>query len=448
MHIKALITLFILIFFLQAHSQSKITLQDAINYTLQNNLQLKQSLVTEMSNKLDILQAKQNLYPNLNVGLATNLNFGRSLDPTTNIYLTQNSVSATENMASNVTVFQGFAKINQIKQNKLILESNKSSTQKLRNDLTLQVVATYLSILSNEDQLAAAKSQYDLGVEQLDVANKNFSVGKKMLADLSLAKYQIAKSEVDLTTIQGQINSSRITLLQLMNMNLDAKPVLEKPIDNYYNTQSKSVKEIYDYAIKNLPEIKLAQYAKQAAIKGVKIAEGGYFPTLTLSGVVASNYLRELQNQPESILFSVPSASFSSQFHANLYEYISLNLNIPVFNNLSTKIAVRKAKLSLESAEISESIANNTLYGVISQAYDDLQGANKNLTSSQKSYESASESFHVIQKRFLNGLSNSIDLNQAQNDMNQAQFKLIYAKYDLIFKMKVIDFYLGKPLSF
>ena len=38
--------------------------------------------------------------------------------------------------------------------------------------------------------------------------------------------------------------------------------------------------------------------------------------------------------------------------------------------------------------------------------------------------------------------------NNAQNNLSKAQSDLLQAKYDYILKLKVLDFYLGKPLSF
>ena len=437
--------LILLLIFHASQAQTRINLQQAIDSATKNNLQVQQAILSENNSVLDVLKSKSSLYPNLNVNVSSNLEFGRNLDPTNYLYVNQTTVSSAENIVSTVTLFQGFEKLNQIKQNKLILESSKSAVQKIKNDVTLQVVATYLNILKFKNQLIAAQQQNKFAIQQLDYENKNFNKGKKILADVSRAKFQLSKTEVDIANIQNQINNSTVDLLQLMNASSNLKLDFEEPLDNNIEVLKRSIEDIYSYSSKILPEIKQAEFSKQAAMTQIKIAKGNYYPILTLTGAVATAYSRQL-NAP--LLFLNSSYPFFRQLNTNLYEYFSVNLSIPIFNNLNNKIALSKAKNAFYSASINEQQVKNAVYKIINQAEGDLETSLKNYTTSQKANESATETFKAISKRYQSGLSSSLDFTQAQNDMNSAQFTLIHDKYDLIFKSKVIDFYLGKPISY
>ena len=104
--------------------------------------------------------------------------------------------------------------------------------------------------------------------------------------------------------------------------------------------------------------------------------------------------------------------------------------------------------INFQNAMVSEQLAKNNLNKVIYQAVYDLRAAEKRFYSAQTAYESSKEAFNVIEQRYAVGLVNSLDFNQAQTNLNKAQFDQIQARYDFIFRSKVIDFYLGNPITF
>jgi len=445
--IKPLIIISVLISFASnSFSQINISLEQAIEKTLNDNLQIKQSLINSQIQGQVLRQARMGLIPTLNANVNESLNFGRSLDYTTYNYVTQKTNLANETLTANVTLFQGFQKINQISANKLLLQADQSATQKVKNDLVLNVVLSFLSALSGKDQLAAANEQLDLAQKQLDVATKSYSVGKKTSADVSTARSQVAKAELNITTIQNQMNNSVLDLIQLMNLPRGSKLALKEPTGDAVQLEERSTLDIYNKAIAMLPEAKQALFARKYEETQIKVVNGSYYPSLSLSGGVASNYSHVIgYNNP---FFGSVQSPFLAQFKANLTEYIGVSLSIPILNNFSTQISVKKEKLNLESAILNEQSVKDNVYKAVNQANEDVNAAYKTYNYSKEAYSAAVETYQVTKKRYDIGSSSAVELNQALTDMNQAQFGLIHSKYDFIFKEKVVDFYLGKPLSY
>ncbi|RZL35016.1 MAG: TolC family protein, partial [Pedobacter sp.] len=147
------------------NAQEVITIQQAVDNTLKNNLTIKQAQFSAAISEENLTQSKYALYPNLNASVNPNLTFGRGLDQTTFQVTNQTSLFTSGNLSTNVDVFQGFSKVNQIRQNKTLLEAEKSNVDKIKNDLILNVVTAYLQVLYNTDLERASK-------EQLDIANK------------------------------------------------------------------------------------------------------------------------------------------------------------------------------------------------------------------------------------------------------------------------------------
>ena len=168
-----------------AAAQEVISIQQAIENTLNNNLQIRQAKLTENLSDENLKQSKAALFPTVNGNGGYNVNFGRSLDPSTQSFNSQQFSSFNGGVSTSVDLFQGFQKLNQIKQNKLLLSADQTYTEKVKNDLILQVITSYMQILYNKDFLVAAKQQLAVAQQQLKQQQELLDVGNKTLADLA-----------------------------------------------------------------------------------------------------------------------------------------------------------------------------------------------------------------------------------------------------------------------
>jgi len=425
---------------LSLSAQERITLKRATELVIENNLQIKQSQFSEAISEENLQQSKLALYPTLNANTGLNFNFGRSIDPLTNQFVNQAITSTSGNISSGTALFQGFQKINQISQNKLQLDADKSNTQKIKNDLVLAVVTNYLSVLNAQDLLVASKQQLAISNQQLDIEQKFFDVGSKTLADLSQARSQVATAELNVTNAQNQVDLAFLNLAQLLELDPSSVFEVEKPkIEDMSKVNSAySAVDVFKSASSNFPDIRLAELRRQTSEKGIEIARGNYFPSLNLQSGFGTRYSNG----------SFGNTTFGTQVKDNFNQFIGFGLSVPIFNGLAARSSVRRAKINFQNSVINEQLAKNNLNKVINQAVYDLRAAEKRYYSAQTAFQSSKEAFNVIEQRYTVGLVNSLDYNQAQTNLNKAQFDQIQAQYDFIFRSKVIDYYLGNPITF
>ncbi len=421
-------------------AQERITLKRATELVIENNLQIKQAKFSEAISEVNLNQSKLALYPTLNANTGLNFNYGRSIDLNSNQFINRAITSNNATVISNTNLFQGFRRMNEISQNKVQLEADKSNTQKVKNDLVLAVVTNYLSVLNAQDLLTASRQQLDIANQQLDIEQKFFDVGNRTLADLAQSKSQRATAELNLTNARNQVDLAFLDLAQLLELDPSIPFEIEKPqIDNIINVNAAySALDVFKTASLNFPDIKLAELRKQVFEKEIDIARAGYFPSLSLQSGLNTRY-------SNGTFFD---NSFGEQVRDNFNQFLGFGLTIPIFNGLLTKSNVRRANINFQNAMVSEQLAKNNLNKVINQAVYDLRAAEKRFYSAQTAYESSKEAFNVIEQRYAVGLVNSLDFNQAQTNLNKAQFDQIQARYDFIFRSKVIDFYLGNPITF
>jgi len=459
-----------------AKAQQVISLQQAVDSTLKNNLTIKQAQLTEALAVEDYKQSKNNQLPSLTANPTASYNFGRSPNLTTYSYTSQSFLYLNGQASLSVTLFQGGQLRNQILQNKLYLDVDKTSTAKVKNDLLLNVVTDYLTILTDQDLVIAAKQQIELAKITLDRAQKNFDAGNATRADLAQAQAQVSMAELNLTNNQNQVDLAILILKQYMEMDPGKDITVEKP-DISKLTDIKTIYDATDViktALSVNPDIRLAELQQQTYAQAIKIAKGTYYPTLSLFGGAGTNYSNLITTQvvgqtpaatqpigtvqvngtsqtvfslqPISVPINGAYSAFN-QLGNNLNESIGISLQIPIFNKFSARTSVRKAKLNYQYAEISTQLAKNTLSKTIIQAVLDLQAADKSYQSSLQTFESNKEALNVTRQRYDAGLVNTLDYNTALTNYNKSQNDMIEAKYQVVFRSKVIDYYIGNPIT-
>jgi len=427
---------------LQIQAQEIITIQAAIEKTLNNNLQIKQSEFSESLSGETLSQSKNLLYPNVDGNGSYGINFGRSIDPTTNQFIQQKFSSFNGNINANLDLFKGFQKINQIKQNKLLLMADQKNTEKVKNDLTLQVITSYLQILYNKDFLTAANQQLAVAKDQLSQQQQLLDVGNKTLADLSQAKSQVATAELNVTNAANALTISYLTLAQLMDIPSSTQYDIQAPVIASFNKPSAKYnpEQVYQEALNIFPDIKLASVRAEAAKRGIQVAKGNYYPSFGFAGGLGTSY--------SSRQSGFGSTGFFNQFTDNFNQFVGLSLQIPIFSGFAARSTVRRAKISYLQSQTEEQLQKNNLNKVIYQAVADLRAAESRFEATTNTFLAQKDAFYVIDQRYQVGLVNSLDQSTAQTNLNKAEIDMIQAKYDLLFRAKVIDYYLGKQIVF
>lgn len=458
---------------LTANAQEKIDLQKAVDMALERNLTIKQAAFSQALDETTLQQSKNNRLPSLSSSIQASENFGRVADNSTYQYTVNQSIlQINPGVSAQVTLFQGGQLRNQIIQNKLLVEVDRSNTAKVKNDLVLDVIVEYLQILTNQDLVAAAKQQIDIANQTLDRANISFKAGNQTLADLSQAKAGVSTAQLNLINAQNQLDLSILILKQYMEMN-PATPIEVKRPDISRITDVKTEfdpENILATALNVNPDVKLAESQQAVYGQAIKVAKGTYYPTLSLFGGLSSNfsnfqntrqigsipgtvttgYLNGDPSQPVTLPTKFPVMGpypFFDKLNDHFAQSIGLSLQIPIFNRFNARTNVKRAKINFENASVNTQIAKNNLTKTIYQAVLDARASANQYQSAQQTYQANKDAFNVIQQRYNVGLVNSLDYNTSLTNLNTSENNMIQARYQMIFRSKVIDYYLGNPIT-
>lgn len=426
----------------QAQEKKTWTLQACIEYALQNNLSVKTSLLNTETSKVNLDQSKFSMLPTLNGGGSYGFNWGRNIDPTTNQFVTERINSINFQASSSLLLFNGFRLINNYKQSSVDNEAAAEDFIKAKNDVILNVVTLYTTVIFNKELLSNAQSQLATTTQQLERTRKLAEAGSVPRGDVLDLEAQQASNELNVITNENAVNLSLLRLKQALQIGASEPMDIEVPdLDVADGIVTETIDEIFDRALTVMPEVKSAKLKLQSSLYAFKSARGSYFPRLSLNGNLFTNYSSAIDK------FTPGGYPKNEQLNDNLAEAASFQLQIPIFNGYQTRANVKRSYFNTQQAEINLVSAKNTLRQSVESAYNDALASSKTYQSALKLVNARNEAFRMAKQRFDNGAANFVEYQTAENSLFQAKSDLVRAKYDFIFKKKVLDFYQGKSIE-
>ncbi len=440
------ITILLSLFFISTlalKAQDSWSLEKCINYAFENNLTIKRQKLSVEVQKTELKQNKLNQLPDLGASSSYGINFGKTGVSDGNDYvLTSDPThSLSLRVGGSLPVFSGLSQHNTIKKSEKELLSLQAETDRIRNDITLQITSYYLQVLFDKELLNVSKEQYEVSKLQAERTKKLVDAGSQAMGSYLEIKSQAAKEALNVTQQENSLALSLLNLAQLLDLeDVSGFDVIYPEITTVEITNLEDPKSIFSTAVEIMPQIKSSQYSLESKELEVEIAKGGYYPSVSLDYAWSSNGSWYFNDKYDN-------QSFSSQISDNKNTSVGASLSIPIFSKWQTKNSVKTAKVGVLDAQYALDQQKLDLRKEIQQAYADALAAYNNYISSNEAVESYKESFRYTEQKFNVGLVNSVDYNVAKTDFIAAQSDLLQAKYAYLLRIKILDFYKGIPIS-
>ncbi len=444
MKFKIPVLLFLLIVGTASAQMRKWTLEECVLYALENNITIEQFELDLENAKIDKSDALGNMLPNLNFQNSTQASTGLILDPTTNGFVTGTIFSTNGNLTSSMTLFDGLRNIHRLNRAKLNELANQYRLDNLVDDISLNVANSYLSILSNKESLKVSEAQYAVTVEDLKRTRELVESGVVPRGDLLEIEATAATQEQTIINNQNQVLLSRISLAQLLqitdyeNFDIADEEFNVPPSDILQNTP----KVIFDKALTFRRDIKFSETNVALAEKDLQIAKGASYPTID----AFMNYNTRYSDQTRDPITG-EKIGFRDQLWINDGISYGARVNIPIFNGFSTRNSIKRALINVDQARLQLDQAKLDLETTINQAYVDVENFAKSYEAAQKTLEARRLAYEYTKDRFEVGLMNAFDFSQAQARVDNAEAEVIRNKYNYIFRIKVLEFFYGIPIT-
>lgn len=458
-----------------SHSQEKWTLERCINYAMENNLQIKQQELFTKINHNNLESSKAGILPSLNAGSNQNFTFGRSVDPFTNEFSTDNVSASNASLSSSVVLFSGLQQFYNVKRHQTDYRVGLLDLEQAKNNIMLMIVSAYLNVLYNIELREIAQNQVEITELQVERIRKLVKSGSLPLQNQYELEAQLSNEELNLVNLENSLNISLLNLAQILEIddveNFDiVKPdIKDIPLDAVLL----SINQIYNEAMGRMPQIESANLQIESAYYNLLIAKGARLPRLTLNASYGTGYSTARKEIDQIIIgepqiagfvvdefqqhlfdvyqysfdYSYATRPFSDQIRDNASASISLGLSIPIFNGWQTRTNISNSHLRYKQTKLQARQIEKDLLQEIQQAHADASAAIKKYHATEKTLEAMQLSFNYTQQRFDLGLLNSVDFNIAKNNLTRTESELVRAKYDFIFRQKILDFYRGVRIT-
>lgn len=459
-----------------AQSENGWTLQRSVQYALEHNLTIQQNVLNARLAKLTLQQSQLSQLPNVNTTGVAGRSFGRSVDPTTNQFVEGASYDfMTLSGNVDILVFGWFQKRYQISQNKFSLKAAHEDVEQIRNDISLNVATGYLRALLAAEQVKINKKQVELSEEQLKQTQSFAEAGRVPELNVAQMEAQVASDSSALISSIADMNSAILDIKALLNLNFETPYELAPPqidIESSIDLDAMDPEQIYHVATQHFGSIKGSEYRLIAAEKGFSAAKSALWPRLGMGAQFGTNWASTLKEvagytvtgarpngnfvpvldttlavyQP-TVDYQFRDVSLRKQLDNNFRQTVSFNLSIPIFNGFQAQTSVKQARINMLNQDLNKRQAEQKLKQDVYKAYFDAKNAVQKYHAAKRAKESAQRAYDYAEKRYELGLSNTVEYLTTQNTLSKANGNFAIAKYDLIFKLKVIDYYLGKELK-
>lgn len=445
-----IVTILAFSFFISLNAQDKKwTLQECVEYALDNNISIKQQELSKDLFGEDITTAKGNFYPSVSASMYQNFNWGSYIDTqNSGVRVSQNSRSNNLGLNAGATLYNGNRNKNYLLQAQKNLEVAGFDLEENKNGIMLYVVNSYLTVLLNKESIIIAEDQIVISNNQVIKAKDLVEAGEQPRNILLEAEATLAANEQQLTTAQNSLDLSLLSLAQLLQLSHIGFDIEEIVLDIssasliYNDTDA-----IFNKALSTLPEIKSAEIAVENSKLAIEIAKAGYLPTISVGGGISTNYYHIVGEKDEIVTSTgtIPNG-FGKQLKDNLGYNLGFQLSIPIFNRFQTKSSVAKAEINKNRSELQLLDRQIRLRESIEKAYADAKASLNQFISAEKSLYAQEESFKNAQDSYNSGVMTSFDFDQVRNRLVNAQSSMINAKYNFVFRTKLLEYYLGIPI--
>lgn len=438
---KILLTsLLMLLPFMLFGQERTLTLQEAIDIALENNYQLKQAANNRGLADTRVRSAQGDFLPNLNANLNGRRDVGRQFIQEDLSFDDRTTYGMGGSISSNVTIFNGFSNIANLRRSVAERETQELELERLRENIMFQTASRFLQVVLNEELLKISESSLEASMSQLEQISAQVEVGARPTVDLYNQEATVANDELAVIQRENSLAVSKAQLIRIMQDDsiVDVAPSMPTSDELTLIPMDLSLNELINAALETRSDFRAQEFAIESNRQSQRIARAQYLPTITANASVSGSYSDQFTLLGEPV-------SFGDQFFdQNIRRNFGFSISIPIFNRWNTRTNVESAYVQLRNSELQLDNVRFQISEEVRQAYNDYVSIAKELESTEKALIAAERAFETEQQRYEVGSTTLIELNLANAAYVQAQSNRIQTIYNFVFQEKLLDYFIGQ----
>jgi outer membrane protein len=432
------------LFSASVQAQKQWTLQQCLDYAMENNITLKKARLQQQQATEDVKGAKSALLPSLSASTNHSLGYRPWQDNGTttvtngqvNSKISKSYYNGSYGLNAQWTVWNGNRNRNQLKLTQLQEDAQELALQESANNIQEKIAQLYVQILYLTEAVKVSEQSLETSKKNEERGQEMVEVGKMSKADLAQLSAQRASDEYNIVEAQSNIRNYKLQLKQLLELTDNEAFDIATPIatDAMALSAIPSLTTVYEQALTVRPEIEAGKLAVKENDLNLKIAQAGKLPTINLTGGLGTS------------TNSLSNNGWGTQLKTNFDASAGLSLSLPLFDQRQTKTAVNKAKLQREQALLDLQDQQKQLYQTLESYWLDAETNQQKLRAAIATEESEQQSFDLLQEQFRLGLKNIVELMTGKDKLLQAQQNRLQSKYQTLLAQQMLKFYQGEGI--
>lgn len=398
------------------------TLQECLDYALENNIQLRQNRNDYLSGVEDTKQAKAALLPSLTASTTqayTNY-------PSSNVS-DNDSYTGTYGVNADLVLYQGGMLRTMVRRQQLQNRIDALTVEEAENDIRLALVEAYMQALYASEAVEIAVSTAEVSRAQRDRAREMWRTGSISKVDFAQIESQYVSDEYQVVVARTTLDNYKLQLKQLLELDITDEMELAAPAagEDKVVTALPQKTEIYATALDVMPEIRrVTSPSKQQSWKSDRRAQASFCP---------------FPLRPAS----APDTCRAAHLKA-ARRYGTASTRMSGFRSTSRSSRTGKPHGRQQGAH---QRLEKTLLREVETAYLDAVSAQSQYTAAVEKRRYAQESYDLTDEQFRVGMKNTVELITAQNELSSARLEVLQAKYVALLNMALLDIYQGRPVT-
>lgn len=398
------------------------TLESALIQAYQNNPSLNSQRASLRATDEGVPQALSGYRPKVTVtatGGEQSLSSTTLTNPTRTpgtpaTYFTQNGNNAPYGATATIsqTIFNGFQTANRTRQAEAAVLAGREILRNTEQTVLLNAVTAYMNLLRDTAILDLQRRNVEVLQEQLRQTRDRFNVGEVTRTDVAQSESSLAAGRSQVLTAQSNYATSQATYRQVIGT-APGKLTPGTPVDRF---SPQNLNGAFGLAAATHPSVTSAQYNVDMALQAVKVAEGALYPTLSVQGSYAQNFM---------------SAQSLNTFQTSSASVIG-TLSVPIYQGGAEYSAIRQAKETLGQKRLDFDTARDLVRQGVAQSWGQLDAAKANIEATTAQVQSAEIALNGVREEARVGQRTTFDVLTAQQTLVNARVALVTAQRDRV----------------
>ncbi len=290
------------------------------------------------------------------------------------------------------------------------IEKSKSDLNTVKESYLLTVSSAFYDVLISQKTVSIARANVKRLVKHKDSVDTRLKLEEVTKTAMFRVASELSGARSALIRRQNLLKLAKTRLARLVLLTPDFDVVEPDFVERFHLDQD--LETMKETALTQRSEIKSLALQQQISEDTIDFERGDYWPKVSLEGRWIGR-----SEDPENDLVPEDSLSITARLDFTLFDG-----GLRTAEVAQAKAAKRQAVLALEQVA-------NDISVEVEQAYLDLTTQQSTLKSLEDQLTFASENFNAVSKQFDHGLSDSVDVMDANTQLVTSELELVNAKY-------------------